>query len=120
MKIMSFILILLSLYKNTYAQEKIKVEKINGIKTENIKFTTDSKNKIILMENIEGIKTYRDEIKNVEVRKDNFKYLFMIRNPELVKELKRVGGDGTGGGITLEKKLLNKINILGGDGTGGG
>jgi pantothenate kinase len=119
-----FILILIS--SKVYSQENFKVSAIENIPTDQIKFITDSKSVITTIELPSGKKIYDTELKNILIKSgDNFHNIAVLPI-ESLNTFKRVGGDGTGGGITLGntiKNLISKESVIkkvGGDGTGGG
>ena len=113
-------ILLLLLSFSSSAQDKMVVEKIDRTKVDQIKFTTDSQRKIILLESKNGKKTYPDEVKEIQGKVNKVNFKIQIQSKEILNALKRVGGDGTGGGITLEMNLIQRAKVTGGDGTGGG
>ena len=141
---MKFIIYLLCIFPLTlFAQERIALRKIDNIPIEKLTLNTDSSKSITTIE-VNKIKTIYDfEIKSIEIGKGLSSIVIESPSQDLIKSFKKVGGDGTGGGITLSPKGLrtlkslnsriNKVDLellkihkleniksIGGDGTGGG
>tara|TARA_B100000925_G_scaffold290838_1_gene277053 strand:+ start:4391 stop:4807 length:417 start_codon:yes stop_codon:yes gene_type:complete len=138
---MIFLLCILPL--SLFAQERITVRKIDNIPVEKLTLYTDSNKSISTIE-VNKIKTIYDyEIKSIEIGNGLSSIVIESPSQDLVRSIKKVGGDGTGGGITLSPKGLrtlkslnsriNKVDLellkihkleniksIGGDGTGGG
>ena len=113
-------ILLLLLSFSSSAKDKIVVEKIDKTKVDQLKFITDSQSRIILLESKNGKKTYPDEVKEIQGKVNKVNFKIQAQNKEILNALKRVGGDGTGGGITLDMNLIQRAKVTGGDGTGGG
>ena len=120
---------------NLFAQDKLQVLKIDNVPVEKIYFKTDSTDKVLELTLDQKRTIYEVEIKSLELKKGKSSLTIKQTPQEIIQSLKRVGGDGTGGGITLDPETIKSIEStgtgsgglyrsilkrVGGDGTGGG